>query len=627
MTHPAPATPSRADRSLLDHAHRQADRLFAWLLVGHLLVALALAPLHGTWAVALAVGGAATGLVLALVRLRPGALVTRLAVGVAMLTYSGLFIHQAHGLVEAHFHVFVALALLIAYRDWRVLVAAAAWIAVHHLGFHFLQVGGHPVWLLNHDVGGLKMVLVHAAFVVFETAVVVALGVQMRRSVAVAEALVSGARNLASGRLEFTVDPQLAGTAEGGALPAFAAAVATLRTLEGETRALAEATRTGVRAERQGTMALAGTFGAMVQDLDESAATLAALQAQSAREAAEAQRFAGELQAAIGAMRERDLTARLGADRPAPYGAIAAAFDDALEQLGLVMGEVRSAAEQITQAAGQVAGGADSLARGTSGQAAALDGVAGSLDTLSAASAANAGHARDARALADAARASAAEGVTSMHRLLDAVGEIKSSAGATAKIVKTIDEIAFQTNLLALNAAVEAARAGDAGRGFAVVAEEVRALAQRSAAAARDTAALIEQSLVRTEGGAGLARAVAGQLDDINGRVQSVGAVMEQIAESSAAQDATLVQVREATSAMGALVQESAANAEESAAAAQELSAQAGSQLDLVGGFRLPDEAPAAGAYAAVTAAAPAAPAGHDRVARRRRGRATAGAR
>src|SRR5690606_8490276 len=115
-----------------------------------------------------------------------------------------------------------------------------------------------------------------------------------------------------------------------------------------------------------------------------------------------------------------------------------------------------------------------------------------------------------------------AEGVERMERLAGAIGKIKGSADETAKIVKTIDEIAFQTNLLALNAAVEAARAGEAGKGFAVVAEEVRNLAQRSAEAAKTTSALIEGSVASVGEGVELSEAVVGALSDISERVVKV---------------------------------------------------------------------------------------------------------
>src|SRR5207244_6281044 len=135
--------------------------------------------------------------------------------------------------------------------------------------------------------------------------------------------------------------------------------------------------------------------------------------------------------------------------------------------------------------------------------------------------------------LSEGARASANKGMGSMKRLSQAMDKIKSSGDATAKSVKTIDEIACQTNLLALDAAVEAARAGDAGKGFAVVAEEVRNLAMRSAEAAKNTANLIEESVKNVEGGVALNQEVLSNLQEINGQIEKVSEVVAEIAAAS----------------------------------------------------------------------------------------------
>ena len=160
----------------------------------------------------------------------------------------------------------------------------------------------------------------------------------------------------------------------------------------------------------------------------------------------------------------------------------------------------------------------------------------------------------------------------------------------TAKIVKTIDEIAFQTNLLALNAAVEAARAGDAGRGFAVVAEEVRALALRSAEAARTTAALIEESVQRVAGGVTLGERVAQELEEVTRRVTRTSAVVAEISAAAEQQTDGIRQITSAVNEMNTVTQATAANAEESASAATELSAQADRMQEVVGAFRLAAE-------------------------------------
>ena len=163
-----------------------------------------------------------------------------------------------------------------------------------------------------------------------------------------------------------------------------------------------------------------------------------------------------------------------------------------------------------------------------------------------------------------------------------AMAAIKASADGIAKIIKTIDEIAFQTNILALNAAVEAARAGEAGAGFAVVAEEVRALAQRSATAARETAEKIEDSIAKSEHGVQISGKVATSLQEIVEKARKVDALVAEIAQASQEQSQGIGQVLTAVTQMDKVTQSNAASAEESASAAEELNAQAMSMDDAV---------------------------------------------
>jgi methyl-accepting chemotaxis protein len=182
-----------------------------------------------------------------------------------------------------------------------------------------------------------------------------------------------------------------------------------------------------------------------------------------------------------------------------------------------------------------------------------------------------------------------------MQRMSEAVERIKHSADRTARVVRTIDELAFQTNLLALNAAVEAARAGDAGRGFAVVADEVRALAQRSAAAARETGGLIQDGVRAADEGVQLNAEVVARLRQINADVDRVGEVMAEIAAASEQQDLGVGQINGGLEAMNTITQQVATSAEESSSAAVELAGQADAMRDMVATFRLtPDGAAAA---------------------------------
>ena len=197
----------------------------------------------------------------------------------------------------------------------------------------------------------------------------------------------------------------------------------------------------------------------------------------------------------------KDLSARVKGNYVGEHAAIKESLNAALENITEVFASLSQAISQVNSAAREIGDGSQELASGAADQAGAIDQVSNRIAVVDERTKANAADANEARTAMVKVTETTEQGVERMTALADAVTEIKRSAEATAKIVKTIDEIAFQTNLLALNAAVEAARAGDAGRGFAVVAEEVRALALRSAEASRNTATLIEESVQKAETG------------------------------------------------------------------------------------------------------------------------------
>ena len=231
--------------------------------------------------------------------------------------------------------------------------------------------------------------------------------------------------------------------------------------------------------------------------------------------------------------------------------------------------------QQLTGSTGHLYSSSQSLANGASEQAASLEESSASLEELSSMTKSNAENAQKVNELAKQSRTAADKGVGDMESMSAAMQAIKSSSDDIAKIIKTIDEIAFQTNILALNAAVEAARAGEAGMGFAVVADEVRNLAQRSAQAARETALKIQGAITKTGQGVEISRKVGETLNEIVNKARQVDELATEVANASREQTQGITQINLAVSHMDRTVQANAAGAEECAATAEELNAQA----------------------------------------------------
>ncbi len=252
---------------------------------------------------------------------------------------------------------------------------------------------------------------------------------------------------------------------------------------------------------------------------------------------------------------------------------------------------IGGASEQTSSASGQISSASQKLAEGASEQAASLEESSASLEEVASMIRRNAEHANTAKTLATDTRRAADADATGMRAMEGAINDIKASSDTIAKIIKTIDELAFQTNILALNAAVEAARAGEAGMGFAVVAEEVRALAQRSANAEKETAMSIEDSIDKSARGAGMCGTVEASLHEIVEKARQMDELVAEIATASGEQSKGIDQVNLAVSEMDKVTQANAGSAEETASASEQLSAEAaelnasvGELVRLIGG-------------------------------------------
>jgi methyl-accepting chemotaxis protein len=391
-----------------------------------------------------------------------------------------------------------------------------------------------------------------------------------REIVAAQVTLADAARRVAAGDVSVPITPR--GDAD-RLSQSFARVQATLQALIAEGGAVVAAAQRGELSARGDAEKFEGAYRELVEGMN---GTLAAVAAPVA-----------EVNAVLERVADRDLRARMAGSYRGEFEALKGRLNATVATLDGALAQVAASAEQVAGASAEIASGSASLAHGSSQQAGSLQEVSASLHELASAAKQNAANAQQARGMAENARGGAAAGVAGMAKLSDAVTRIKQSSDATAKIVRTIDEIAFQTNLLALNAAVEAARAGDAGRGFAVVAEEVRALALRSAEAARSTGALIEESVRNADEGVSLNAAVLAQLQRINGDVDRVTEVMAEIAAASEQQDQGVGMINGGLEAMNTVTQQVAASAEQSAGAATELSSQSQAMRELVATFRL----------------------------------------
>ncbi|HWI18834.1 MAG TPA: methyl-accepting chemotaxis protein [Vicinamibacterales bacterium] len=265
------------------------------------------------------------------------------------------------------------------------------------------------------------------------------------------------------------------------------------------------------------------------------------------------------------------------------FGVPALINRDVVRPVAKMVQSLSLGASQVVSTAEQVAASAQSLSRGATEQAASLEETSASMEEMASMTRKNAENAQQVATLVTGVAGQVDDSNAALAGMVSSMSAITESSGKVAKIIKTIDEIAFQTNILALNAAVEAARAGDAGMGFAVVADEVRNLAQRSAQAARDTAGLIEESIERSQEGATRVHQVAAAIGSITGTVSQVKEIAQEVREASAQQARGIEQVAQAIQQMEKVTQNAAATAEQSAAASEELNAQAAASIAVVG--------------------------------------------
>ncbi|MBP1317298.1 methyl-accepting chemotaxis protein [Herbaspirillum sp. 1130] len=319
------------------------------------------------------------------------------------------------------------------------------------------------------------------------------------------------------------------------------------------------------------------------------------------------------------AVAQGDLTIQIGETTRDETGKLLASLKAMNQNLHRIVSEVRTGSDTINTASSEIASGNLDLSSRTEEQAGALEETASAMEELTSTVKQNADNARQANSLAATASEVAVQGGSVVGQVVQTMGEINEASRKIVDIISVIDGIAFQTNILALNAAVEAARAGEQGRGFAVVASEVRTLAQRSASAAKEIKALIDDSVSRVDNGSRLVEQAGATMSEVVASVRRVTDVVAEISAASNEQSDGIEQINHAIVQMDEVTQQNAALVEQAAAAAQSLQEQSGRLVETVSIFKLSShETPRAQparkpvppkASSKPVAAAPAAPA------------------
>jgi methyl-accepting chemotaxis protein len=311
-----------------------------------------------------------------------------------------------------------------------------------------------------------------------------------------------------------------------------------------------------------------------------------AFDAANSERVAEQSHVVGTIAEQLAKLSKGDLTVRL-TGFSGEYATLERDFNAAMEGLESAMRTINQAASSIGGGTGEMVSAADDLARRTEQQAASLEETAAALDEITATVRKTADGAKHANAVVSVARSGAEQSGRVVQDAVSAMSRIEKSAQEIAQIIGVIDEIAFQTNLLALNAGVEAARAGEAGKGFAVVASEVRALAQRSAEAAKAIKALISTSSTEVASGVTLVGETGQALGRILVQVSEITGIVTEIAASAQEQSTALGEVNTAVNQMDQMTQQNAAMVEQSTAASHSLAQEAAQLAELISHFRI----------------------------------------
>lgn len=427
-----------AKRFSVNDSEAQVGQFFVKLLWAHALCSIGLAFWYHTFAEAFLIGIPAALVPQLLIKSKPNNLLSKASVGISLMIYSALFIHEARGMTEAHFHVFVALAFLLAYRDWRVVLAATLTIAVHHVAFAWLMFAGAPVFIFSTKASLILLTVIHAAFVVFESSVVAAIAIQGRKE------------------WEHAEDVDRVGVM--------------LRGLSKD--------RLDRHPHQPGENVLTYALHQMVHRIEDNLVLGDQVRASGEEIATTTVVFQNKLSEVQNQISRLATSAK-------ENQSLVREQSDSMDQVGDALQDLFARLSAVSESSidqrNEVAIAVNALSNVTG----AISAMAKTVDS--------------AESVAQTSEVTAHSMFSDLNERLQSTSETVSSlnglAGEIHGFIAVIEEIAEQTNLLALNAAIEAARAGESGRGFAVVADEVRKLAERSATSSREVSQIVQRMM------------------------------------------------------------------------------------------------------------------------------------
>jgi len=467
--------------------------------------------------------------------------------------------------IDVHMYFFAALAIASAMCDWRAVVVAAASVAVHHLALNFLTPN-----LIFPDGSDFARVVLHAVVLIAETVALVWMIIQIQRLFETAETI--SARKTGMARETARTAEALASQHK-TALDEASSLIETTQSLRSELDSVIGSALKGDFSGRVRSDAFSGAFRELAEDLNSLVAGL--------------DRSLTDVARMLEAMSNGDLSPRIKADYQGKFGELKENANRTSDRFAEIVSQIQIAASEVEDAAAEITSGTNDLSNRTEQAASNIEETAASTEEMSATVRQNAKSAKNASQLAETANQTASKGGDVVERAVTAMSGIEESAQKITNIIGVIDEIAFQTNLLALNASVEAARAGEAGKGFAVVAQEVRQLAQRSAQAASDIKALIQDSNNQVRDGVQLVNQAGEALGEIVESISKVTGIVREISNASQEQAAGVQEINSSINSMDEMTQQNSALVEESTAAARALSNQAGKLAKLMAFFKL----------------------------------------